>query len=233
MWVWRIVGEMPARQSRAATRELRGTMAVGEKADVTDAVEAVGHGVLEEAANELVGGQRHHLDLCVMAIVPPGETDLTVIECHEAAVGDGHTMGVASEITEHLFRPGKWRFGEDHPVDAGQFIEPSGERGVISQVCECAGQAKLTRGDGGAQLADERVAEATGEHAHRQEEAGAASDPACLVGRDAATRDDAVQVRMMVQRLAPGVQDRDGADLGAKVVRVGADAAQRLRCSAE
>jgi hypothetical protein len=74
-------------------------------------------------------------------------------------------MGVASEITEDLFRPGKWRFGEDHPVNAGQFIEPSGERGVISQVCECAGQAKLTRDECGAQSADERVAKATGDHA--------------------------------------------------------------------
>ena len=137
-------------------------MAVGKKTDVTDAVEAVGHGMLEEAANELVCGQRHQLALCVMAIVPAGETDLSVIECAEAAVGDGHAMGLASEITENLFRPGKWRFGEDHPVDAGQFIEPSDERGVISQVCESAGQAKLTRGEGGAQLADERVAKVTG-----------------------------------------------------------------------
>jgi len=172
-------------------------MAVGEKTDVTDAMEAVGHGMLEEAANEFVGGQRHNLALCVMAIVPPGETDLTVIECDEAAVGDGHAMGVASEITEDLLRPGKGRFGEDHPVDAGQFIEPSDERGVISQVCECAGQAKLTGSEGGAQLADERVAKATGEHAHWQEEAGPAGDPARLVGRDAATRDDTVQVRMI------------------------------------
>src|SRR4029077_5650719 len=38
---------------------------------------------------------------------------------------------------------------------------------------------------------------------------------------------------MVVQRLAPGVQDRDRADLGAKVARVGRDGAQRLRRSAE
>ena len=36
-------------------RQLRTAMAVGEEADVTDAVKAVGHGVLQEAADELVG----------------------------------------------------------------------------------------------------------------------------------------------------------------------------------
>ena len=38
---------------------------------------------------------------------------------------------------------------------------------------------------------------------------------------------------MMVQRLAPGVQHREGADLGAKVAGVGGDVVQRLRRSAE
>ena len=136
-------------------------MSVGEKADVTNAVKAVGHGVLEEAADEPVGGQRHDLGLAVMAAVLPGEIDPAVVECHEASVGDGDAMGVATEIAGHLFGAGKRWLGEDHPVDAGQLVEPSGERGGISQVCECAGQAKLTRAEGGAQLADERVAEAT------------------------------------------------------------------------
>jgi hypothetical protein len=40
-------------------------MAVGEKADVADPVEAMGHGVLQEATNEFVGCDCH--DLCPTA----------------------------------------------------------------------------------------------------------------------------------------------------------------------
>ena len=48
-------------------------MAVGEEAVVADAMEAVGQGVQQEAADELVGVERHDLGLAVMAIVLPAE----------------------------------------------------------------------------------------------------------------------------------------------------------------
>ena len=60
----------------AAERQLLGAMAVGEEAVVADAMEAVRQGVQQEAADELVGGEGHHLRLAVMAIVPPAEGDL-------------------------------------------------------------------------------------------------------------------------------------------------------------
>ena len=178
-------------------------------------------------------GQGHDLGLAVLAIVLPGEADLAVGESDQAAVGDGDAMGVAAEIAEHLLGAGERRLGEDHPVDAGQRVELSGEGGGIGQAGEGAGQAELAAGEGGAQLQHEHVAEAAREHAHRQEEAGRTGDPARLVGRDAAAGHDAVQVRMMVQRLSPGVQHGDRADLGAKVARVGGDVVQRLCGSAE
>ena len=36
--------------------QLLGAMAIGEEADMADAVEAVGHGMLQEATDELVRG---------------------------------------------------------------------------------------------------------------------------------------------------------------------------------
>ena len=50
-------------------------------------------------------------------------------------------------------------------------------------------------------------AEQPREHAHGQEEARPAGDPALTVGRDAAARHDHVNVRMMGQRRSPGVQN--------------------------
>ena len=60
-----------------------------------------------------------------------------------------------------------------------------------------------------------------------QEEAGAAGDPTSI-GRKAAARDDAMDVRVMGQGLAPAVQDRDHAGLGAEIFGIGSDGADRL-----
>ena len=37
-----------------------------------------------------------------VGIIFPAESNLVMLEGHEAVVGDGHTMGVAGEIAEHM-----------------------------------------------------------------------------------------------------------------------------------
>jgi hypothetical protein len=58
----------------------------------------------------------------------------------------------------------------------------------------------------------EEAAEQAREHAHGQKEAWLAGDPARPVRRQAAARDNDVDVRMMGQRRAPGVEDGGEAD---------------------
>jgi hypothetical protein len=72
------------------------SMAIGEEAEVTNAMEAVGQGVEQEAPDELVGLQTHGLYGAVVAIVLPGEGDIFVVATLDAAVGDGDAMGVAA-----------------------------------------------------------------------------------------------------------------------------------------
>ena len=88
-------------------------MAVGKEAYVTDAMETAGHGVLQEATDELVGGERHHLGFAVLTIVLPGEADLAIVAPDQTAVGDGDAMSVTPEIAEHLLGSGKRGVGED------------------------------------------------------------------------------------------------------------------------
>jgi hypothetical protein len=146
----------------ATERQLGGAMAVGEEADVADPVEAIGHGVLQEATNEFVGRERHDLGFAVLPIVLPGEADLAVVEPDQATVGDGDAVSVAAEISEHLLGPGERRLGVDDPVDLGCRVEPSGERGGVGQARERAGKAEFVVGEGGAQLIQEQVAEMAG-----------------------------------------------------------------------
>jgi hypothetical protein len=58
----------------------------------------------QETAQELFRGQGHLPLLISVGIILPAEGDLVVLERHQAVVGDGHAMGVACEIAEHMMR---------------------------------------------------------------------------------------------------------------------------------
>jgi len=82
-------------------------------------------------------------------------------------------------------------------------------------------------------LGEEQPPEQRGQHPHWQEEARATGDPTLAVGRHAATGHNAVQVRVMHQALAPGMQHGDEADVGAQVLGIGSDRAQGIGAGAE
>jgi hypothetical protein len=62
----------------AAQREFVVAAAVGKKTVMADAVEPVWQSMQQEAADELVGRQGHHLALIVMPVIAPTEADLPV-----------------------------------------------------------------------------------------------------------------------------------------------------------
>jgi len=111
------------------------------------------------------------LGSAVLPIVLPGEADLAVVELNQATVDDGDAVSAATEIPEHLLGSGERRLGEDDPVGLGHRVEPSGEGGTVGEARKRAGEAKFVGGENGAQLIQEQVAEMTGKHAHREEEA--------------------------------------------------------------
>ena len=73
-----------------------GARAFGEQAVVADAVQAFWQHVDEEAADELVCAERHaFVSIAALdAVVLPLEGDAVLIEGDQAAVGDGHAVGV-------------------------------------------------------------------------------------------------------------------------------------------
>src|SRR3974390_361057 len=107
-------------------------------------MEAGRQGMQQEAADELVGIERHRFGLAGLSIVLPGEGDVAIGECDEPAVGDGDAMGVAAEIGEHLFGAAERRLGVDHPVDAPQLVEPDGEGGRFGKIGEIAEETERT-----------------------------------------------------------------------------------------
>ena len=81
--------------------------------------------------------------------------------------------------------------------------------------------------EGLAQPGDQLAAKDRAQHLDREEEGRPRVDPPRPVRRQAARRDDAVDVRMMLEALPPGVEDHEAADGGTQAFRVRRDLEQR------
>jgi hypothetical protein len=73
-----------------------GAAPVGEEAEVTDADEALGQCVQQEAAQELIDRQGHQLVFVVVSGIAPAKGDLVIGQGDESGVGDGDAMGVVA-----------------------------------------------------------------------------------------------------------------------------------------
>ena len=109
------------------------------------------------------------------------------------------------------------------PARLPRRVQMRGKALRIGQRLERGAEAQLTVVEGVLQGGQEEPAEEARQHADRQEEARSARDPARPVRREAAAGDDAMEMRMMDQRLSPRVQDGEEADRGAQVRRIGGD----------
>jgi len=83
--------------------------------------------VKQISTQELIDGNGHDLVVAAVGIVSPAEGDATVFEGHEAVVGDGDAMSVASQIVEHLFGTAEGRLGVDDPVLVAELREEVAE----------------------------------------------------------------------------------------------------------
>ena len=98
---------------------------------------------------------------------------------------------------------------------------------MVTEEGEPAGGMKLK------QPRQEQAAEQFGQDTDRQQEGRPRRHPARAVQRNATARHDHVDVRMVRQRRAPGVEHGGDADARAKMTRVGGDGEHGLRCRPE
>ena len=100
----------------------------------------------QETADELIGLERHHFLLIVVGVVLPSKLDIAFVHCNQAVVGDGDTMGVTSEVVEHLLWAGERRLRIHNPL-----LLPHGCKIPLKSI------ATLQRGEGGEELQPTRV----------------------------------------------------------------------------
>jgi len=89
---------------------------VGQKAEVTDAHEAIGQDVKQEAADEFMGLKRDRLFFIPIFAISITQGDLTVLDRKDAVVGQRHAVGIAAEVIEDGLRRTERLFGVDDPA---------------------------------------------------------------------------------------------------------------------
>ena len=137
-------------------------------------------------------------------------------------------MGVARQIGEDGLRSGEGSLGIDDPLATAQRREGGGEGALVCERGEIAEEVQSTGVLQRGEAFEEEPAEQAREDAHREEEASLAGDPARSVRRQATAGNDDVDMGVMGERRAPGVEDGGEADAGAEMLRVGGDGGQRL-----
>src|SRR5581483_3546132 len=96
----------------------------------------------------------------------------------QARVAEGNTVGVAGQVLEHLLRTAERRLAIDDPVRGVQRLPPGGPGTGLGQRPQTTRQEQLALLEETVEAVEELAAKDAAEHAHRQEEAGPAGDPA-------------------------------------------------------
>lgn len=97
----------------------------GEQPIVTNAMEARGHDVNQEAADELIRRYRHGLvaRAAPTSIVFPLKRHTAFIVCDEPSVGYSDSVGITGQVSQHGLRSRKRTLGIHHPVDLALWVE--------------------------------------------------------------------------------------------------------------
>ena len=91
---------------------------IGQQAVMADAVKSRWQDVQQEAAHELIDRQGH-APIAATALGPvilELEGHPFLVEGDQSAVGDGHAVSVAREVSEHRLRSGEGALGIDDPL---------------------------------------------------------------------------------------------------------------------
>ena len=129
-------------------------------------------------------------------------------------------MGVAAKIVEYVLGAAERWFGVDDPIFPKQWAETGGEDLRLCEWSQIARKVQLPSLKGRLEPGDELPAKYAPEHINGEKEARTRLDPACVIEGEPTGWDDAVDMRMKLEFLVPGVQHAEEADLGTEMLGV-------------
>ena len=160
----------------------------------------------KETSQELLRGEGHLSFLIAVGIVLPAEGNLIALEGQETVVGDGHAMGVAGEIAQHMMGSAEGWLGIDDPVLTEQGAQEGAEGFLVLKRLESSGESELAHLKSSFQAGDELPAEDATEYVDGQKEGIAGMDPLRAIGGETSGWNHAVDVRMHLAKVVRKVE---------------------------
>jgi hypothetical protein len=131
---------------------------------VANTNEAAGQDVKQETAEKLIGTESHEAFPVAVSRVSEAERDLFAVEGDQSVIGDGNTMGISAEVSEHLIGPAERRLAVDHPAVAEQLSEKAPKQPWLSERLELPVEPEFARGKGLLQCVGELAAKDLAEY---------------------------------------------------------------------
>jgi len=196
------------------------TVAIGQQAVVPDFDKSLRQDMQPKAADEFIQGERHFRFAGSVGIVLVGKGDglLGRVERQQPSIGDADAMGIARQVGQYRLRPGERPLGIDHPTFAASLLHQLLKGVALRQRLQLAVKLQFSFGVKLAQTVAELPAIDFRQGFDRKKPVGRSSLPAWAIEPQTAAGDDAMQVIMVQQGLAPGVQHGCNADLRVQAV---------------
>ncbi len=210
-----------------------GAPPMGKKTKVSDAHKPLGQQVQQKTTQELIGRERHRPFPVAVSAVSPAEGDVAIGKGNQAMIGNGHSMGIAAQVAEHIFRAAKRPFAVHHPLMAEQLTDKGVERLRVRKVLKAAVEAERAFCESVLQGRPELASEDAPEDFFRKKETMVWTDPARVIEGESAGGSDAMDVGMMFHFLTRGMEHAEEADLGAETFGIASDLDQRCSAGAE
>ena len=137
-------------------------------------------------------------------------------------VGDGHAMGVATQILEHKLWATEGWFQIDDPVLSVQGSQP-GKSFRRSEECEVSMETKLAVTEGLLESVDKLSAKDLTQHRAWKKVPLGCGNPVSAIERQPAGGNDAMDMWVNVEFLTPGVQDAEETDFCTEMLGIARD----------
>jgi len=136
-----------------------------------------------------------------MSGIAPAESDGAIRERDKAVVRDRHSMSVLAEIAKRMLRAAKRPLGVNHPLGPEQQTQPGRERLGILKRRECSVKGEPALRMELFEAVGELAAEDLTENLDWQKEAPLRINPSGVIRSQAASRNDAMNVRVVPSAL--------------------------------
>lgn len=147
-----------------------------------------------------------------MRVFLPSKRDFAIGYVQQPVVRDRDTVRIARQVVQYMLRSNERRLGVDYPVLTEQRSEKGAKCPLGSDGLESSGKLKLPTAERPFQTGHELPAKHLAENLDGQEQI-AWMDPPLVIGRETAGGDDAMNMGMKLQVLAPDPEAKSNADL--------------------